>query len=664
MAALKLAASFLPNQNPSSPSPPPPSARPHPITPSSPHPVHPARLRSPEHVQSRMASGPVKPLTLLPYPGNSQTPPPPGFRLHKHQHQQLDHISFLPSPPLSSVEPPYSAGLKSPLQERCEALENELAALRLRLKSEQSPTMMEDHYSCFQQSDVQPSQETKRELRETNPFDQELQLKMPFDPEPSIQESRGRYPEITDQQRRLEDSTDKVEKLQRENQELIEQLRGLRAKVAEVSSAVESADLEENEKYPTDSELDTQSAKYKTEIERLQGLVLIMGNRHVQVQAQLAFFQQQAQQLQEQLDQSRETPLSDVAQVASLPQSPGTPGSRHGSMMMEGSTLSSLLTSVASVASASPSRRTKITRRFTVNAPRKDGELTMEQRKCEFLMDQISVLQRGYDVLRQEKVTLELQLDLLQRQHQYHQQQRQKRRDSQSRGSGKEPKPLAIITVTPKSVANTLSAIPSTPLLPSISAAEREREKARIQHELEQAQIRAQKEAKVKEAQRLAAQAAAEEAEREAIRLKRAKSLHLKETLASLEAKRSDSRHVQFTNSDELKHLEHLRHLNEQQQKDRSSGVFAAARISRWIASPFSSSSSLHSQLSSTPTSPSPLSTTASPSPSSSTYSPQTKQPVHYTHSAKQQRTAGLPHGRYTIDIEHCSCCLGTMIDI
>ncbi|KAF9983014.1 hypothetical protein BGZ65_002265, partial [Modicella reniformis] len=96
-----------------------------------------------------------------------------------------------------------------------------------------------------------------------------------------------------------------------------------------------------------------------------------------------------------------------------------------------------------------------------------------------------------------------------------------------------------------------------------------EREKTRIQYELEQAQLRAQKEVGEKEAQLLAAKAAAEEAEREAVRLKRAKSLHLKETLASLEAKRdrTDNRTVQLTSPNELKHLEKLSLLNEQYQQ-------------------------------------------------------------------------------------------------
>ncbi|KAK3806787.1 MAG: hypothetical protein J3Q66DRAFT_358474 [Benniella sp.] len=293
----------------------------------------------------------------------------------------------------------------------------------------------------------------------------------------------------------------------------------------------------------------------------------------------------------------------------------------------------------------------------------------MEQRKCEFLMDQISALQRGYDALRQEKVTLELQLDLLERQQQHHQQQ-QLKYQSRGRAIGKEhsaalSKALAIMVASPTTAtANPLS-IPSTPLLPTISAAEQEREKARIQFELEQAQVQAQKEAEEKEAQRLAAKAAAEEAEREAIRLKRAKSMHLKETLASLEAKRSDSRNVQITHPDELKHLEHLRHLNGEELSQRSSSSesfhhAAPSRVSRWIGSPFSSASSFWSQPSSSSASPSPLSSSVT-TPSS----PSAKQAVQYTHSTKHpQRSAGRLNGTFTYDVEQCSCCLGTVIDI
>ncbi|KAG0370883.1 hypothetical protein BGZ54_003013 [Gamsiella multidivaricata] len=682
---------------------------------------------------STSTRGPNKPLTLQHQPAAHssystshsspiQTPHTPHFRHHHHNHQ----ISSLPSPPLSSVEPPPSAGFfpKSPLQERCEALEIELSALRLRLKrSERSSTVREKRLSLFQQqsSDSQQSlqslmsqyettlsqlQDSQRELSDTKAAlasngdrvrqlesttqEQECKLnEMLSEREALSAEMKESHAENARQQKRLKTATEKVDRLQQENRQLIEQLKELRTKVVQVSDAqldaIESLHREKSQGGKAVLELETEANRFRAEVERLQDLVLTMGNRHVQVQAQLAFFQQQAQQLQYELDQSEQTNSENriagstnkltVQHSRSMSAATGGTAKKHGSMGE--STLSSLLASVASVASTSHSRRTKLTRRFTVNAPRKDGELTLEQRKCEFLMDQIAVLQRGYDALRQEKVTLELQLDLMQRQHQYHQQQRQKRRESQRRTLGSEQSAaisnaLAIMVASPSAAGNPLTTIPSTPLLPTYSAAEQEEEKARIQYELEQAQVRKQKEAEEKERQSLAAKAAAEEAEREAIRLRRAKSLHLKETLASLESKRvrNDSRNVQFSSSDELRHLENLRLTNETQQH----GSAAAARASRRLVSPFSSSqlsssSSASSPLSSAMSSPSPLSAMTTPSPStpSSSHSPQAKQPVQYTHPSKhqhQQRLATYARHTYTYNIEQCSCCLGAMIEI
>ncbi|KAI8605778.1 hypothetical protein EDD21DRAFT_362703 [Dissophora ornata] len=749
LAALKIAASasfFSDNhQNNSTPTQTPAAARLpalQPITTAMFSPVrstHPYNKLDHPHPTMVPTRGPSKPLTLqhhaAPHASQTglQTPQTPHFRTH-HSHP---HMSSLPSPPLSSVEPPHNSGFfpKSPLQERCEALETELSALRLRLKrSERSSTFREKRLSLFQQqsSDTQQSlqslmlqyettlsqlQDSQQELSEakvtlSNNKDLIRQLENTTQEQESklceilteretlSAEMMESYTENTKQQKRLNTSTEKVERLQQENRQLIEQLKELRTKVVEVSGAqldvVESLDREKTRGGQAVIELEKEVNKYKAEVDRLQDLVLMMGNRHVQVQAQLSFFQQQAQQLQQQLDQSQQqtsfaNSLEHTAGTSSnkahSPNSSTTATStaaKHGSLIMGDSTLTSLLTSVASVAATSHSRRTKLARRFTVNAPRKDGELTLEQRKCEFLMDQISVLQRGYDALRQDKVTLELQLDLMQRQHQYHQQQRQKRRDSQRRTLGHEQssalsKALAIMvsssTSTPSaSAASGLSTIPSTPLLPTISAAEQEREKARIQYELEQAQIRAQKEAEEKELQRLAAKAAAEEAEREAIRLRRAKSIHLKETLASLESKRtrSDSATIQFSSSEELKHLENFRLANEQSQVSGSFHSAAAARASRRMVSPFSSSSRSSSMSPSFP-SPSPLSAITTPglsssssssSPSSLSHSLQAKQLVPYTHSSKHQHSASQSHQAYTYNIDQCSCCLGPMIEI
>ncbi|KAG0324365.1 hypothetical protein BGZ99_001931 [Dissophora globulifera] len=698
----------------------------------------------PPHSSMGPARGPAKPLTLQHHSGfhvaqtGLQTPQTPHFRQQPSPHPQhshhpgASHDSSLPSPPLSSVEPTHNSGffLKSPLQERCEALESELSTLRLRLRrSERSSIAREKRLSIFQQqsSSSQQSlhsltvqyeaamsqlQDARHELGEakaavslnanrvrqleTTTQEQENQLKEILSERELLSaEMKESYAENKKQQRRLNTSTDKVERLQQENRQLIEQLTTLRTTVEEVSDAqldaVESLDREKSRGGRAVFELEKDVKKYKAEIDRLQDTVLTMGNRHVQVQAQLSFFQQQAQQLQQQLDQSQQQVASNKGSgrqsLNASTTAARSAGTKHASVLMDDSTLNSLLVTVASVASTSHMRGTKPTRRFTVNAPRKDGELMLEQRKCEFLMDQIAVLQRGYDGLRQEKVTLELQLDLIQRQHQYHQQQRQKRRESQRRTLGHDQSStfsnaLAIMvssstSASASSAIGALPPIPSTPLLPIISAAEQEREKARIQYELEQAQIQAQKDAQEKEAQQLAAKVAAEEAEREAIRLRRVKSLHLKEALASLESKRAriDSSEIQITNTDELRHLELLRLDNEQQPPYPSDGgksfqSAAAARASRRIISPFSSSSNLSSNAASPMSSPSlaspsTFSTITTPSPSSPlspAQSTRAKQHDHYTHTSKHQRS--VSYRTYTYDIEQCSCCLGAMIDI
>ncbi|KAF9435132.1 hypothetical protein BGZ76_006840 [Entomortierella beljakovae] len=682
-----------------------------------PSPVRIARYPTiPDHPSPKLAPtrGPNKPLTLQQQTGTHISSTGAHPSPHSPHFRSQHHVSSLPSPPLSSAEPTHNSGffLKSPLQDRCEALETELSSLRLKLKqSEQSSTVREKRLSLFQQqsSDAQQSLQTTTlqyestfsELRNTHrklsesvavltsneiviqnlestTQDQKAKIdEMLAEREAMTIEMKESYAENAKINKRLKASTEKTEKLQQENRQLIEQLEMLKSMPEAVTQ-------------DTSDEKNESDDKHKAEIDRLQILVLMMSNRHVQMQAQLTFFQQKAQQLQLHLDQSHPYPFPgqnngcenkspELQWNRNSSSTLSTPVKKHGSLMMDESTLTSLLTSVASVAATSPSRRTKPTRRFTVNAPRKDGELTLEQRKCEFLMDQISALQRGYDTLRQEKVTLELQIDLMQRQHQYHQQQRQKRRESQGRTIGHEQSKslsnaLAIMVASPVSSGiSALSPVPATPLLPTISAAEQEREKARIQYELEQAQIRAQRVAQEKEAQKLAAKAAAEEAEREAIRLRRVKSLHLKETLASLESK-TDNRNVQFSSSEELKHLEQFRLVTEEQQRlsSESSKVFSNAatiRASRRIVSPFSPGNRLSpaslsplSPMSLSSNSPSSLSNTAVSSPLSS-HSLHERQHTKYTPSSRQQ-ASNLLHSHYTYDIEQCSCCFGTLIEI
>lgn len=502
--------------------------------------------------------------------------------------------------------------------------------------------------------------------------------------------------------KRLRTSTDKVEKLQQENRHLIEQLRELRAKVVAVSDEkLELTVILDREKHRGNQaslELERVVARYKAEVEKLQDLVLVMGNRHAQVQAQLQFLQTQNLRPQQQ----RET-LSSISTTnehkalarnsvrSSTNTTPITPStsSKHGSLMLGDGAIASIL---ASVATSSASRRSKPTRRFTVNASHQEAPLTLEQRKCEFLMDQITVLQRGYDTLRQEKVTLELQVDLMQRQHQYHQQQRQKRRDSQRRTLGSEQS-----TQLSTALANIVSSPTAAPQSPFATAPGSLSILTRIpsSEELKQAQLRAQKEleAQEKEKERVAAEAkakaAAEEAARqEAIQMKKLKDIHLKEALASLESKRgrSDSRNVTFTSTEELKHLEHLRLTHTEEAMSPVNSAFqsaVSARASRRIASP--KSVAVFAATSTPPPSPfyasavspffsssSPLSTAPTPASSfSSAYAPEApvvssssplKQVTHtpYTHASAPARA----YSHSELDIQQCSCCIGGMIEI
>ncbi|KAG0085353.1 hypothetical protein BGZ93_000710, partial [Podila epicladia] len=641
--------------------------------------------------------------------------------------------------------------LKSPLQERCEALESELSSLRARLKrSERSSTVREKRLSIFQQQSTdahhvlntlrQQHEVTVEQLKdaqsemaqaktqlqshteliqrlEAQTQDQESQLKeVLVDRDSLSMEMMEAHSDNAKFMKRLQTSTDKVEKLQLENRHLIEQLRELRAKVVAVSDEkLELSEILDRERHRGNQaslELENVVARYKAEVEKLQDLVLMMGNRHVQVQAQLQFLQQQAQQhlqprpQQQQIEASSTSTTNEhmalvrnsIRSSTNITTTPTTStSSKHGSLMLGDGAIASIL---ASVATSSASRRSKPTRRFTVNASHQEAPLTLEQRKCEFLMDQITVLQRGYDTLRQEKVTLELQVDLMQRQHQYHQQQRQKRRESQRRTLGSEQSAqltaalanmgtLASPVVAPQSpfaAPNPLS------ILTRIPSSE----------ELKQAQLRAQKEleAQEKEKERLAAEAkrkaAAEEAARqEAIRMKKIKDLHLKEALASLESKRgrSDSRNVTFTSSEELKHLEHLRLTHAEEKAPLASPVNSAfqsaanARASRRIASPkaaavFAATStpppspffasavspffSSSSPLTTAPTPASSFSSAYAPEPpvgSSSTSSSPLKQVAHtpYTHANAGPARA---YSHSELDIQQCSCCIGGMIEI
>ncbi|KAF9417420.1 hypothetical protein BGZ94_009972 [Podila epigama] len=648
------------------------------------------------------------------------------FAKHQHQHHLTQQHHSLPSPPLSSVHPTAASGffLKSPLQERCEALEAELSSLRTRLKrTERTSMVREKRLSIFQQQSTDTHQalntlrhqheltlaqlkdaqdeavKAKEQLQnqtvqvqqlKEQTQDQACQLKeVLLDRDSLSMEMAECHTDNAKFLKRLKASTDKVERLQQENRLLIEQLRELRVKVVSVSDekmhCMEALDNEKHRGSKATLDLEQEVVKYKTQVDKLQELVLMMGNRHVQLQAQLQFHQQQAQRYYQQLQQQQQPQQSHhsehhqrpslghasslytpIEHKALVPHNPNTQSSstvsstvssttasttttaaappttsKHTSLMLGDTAITTLL---ASVATSSNAKRNKTTRRFTVNAKHQEAPLTLEQRKCEFLLDQISALQRGYDTLRQEKVTLELQVDLMQRQHQYHQQQRQKRRESQRRTLGHEQSvalstalanittptntpttaqpPFSLFSGAPTTIATATSSTPaSTPatmtgtiavtttgspltLLTRHPSSEAfELAQARKLKELEQEKERE----RLARAAQAEAQAAAEEAARqEAIQQKKLKDLHLKEALASLESKRgrSDSRNVTFTSSEELKHLEHLRLAHQEENNSHSGGgggglmspvtsAFQAAvnaRASRRIGSPLSTS--------------------------------------------------------------------------
>ncbi|KAF9577960.1 hypothetical protein BGW38_006513, partial [Lunasporangiospora selenospora] len=256
--------------------------------------------------------------------------------------------------------------------------------------------------------------------------------------------------------KRLRSSGELVNALQEENRHLLDQLREVRARLAETAESktgmAEQLERERERARMEALELGRVASRYRGEVERLQDLVLAMGNKHMHVQAQLRRHQQHyRQRLQQQLQQPQEMRpmmtddsfaqqegrLQHYQQDLAVPRSriqEGTPVATDAPFGSGSLNPGSLPTEIENT---SRTRRSKVTRRFTVNATSSltsssassmlqgreavaaatKPPLTVEQRKAEFLLDQITVLQRGFDGLRQEKITLELQLDLLQRQY-------------------------------------------------------------------------------------------------------------------------------------------------------------------------------------------------------------------------------------------------------
>ncbi|KAF9920814.1 hypothetical protein FBU30_009251 [Linnemannia zychae] len=500
-------------------------------------------------------------------------------------------------------------------QDRFEVLESELSALRIQIQQhEQTSTVREKRLSQFQQqsNNTQVSLQTLKHQHElvlaqlSKTQAESIQLKNQLEAtsaenrqlKSQIQEQKRELREVTLDRdslslemvechsdnakylRRLRGSTDMLGSLQDENRSLIEQLREVRARVVELtedkSKLSETLERERQRTSQAALGLEAVVTRYKGEVERLQDLVLAMGHKHVQTQAQLVFLQQIQQQKQQEAIQ-KQTELSSSSSSTSLtirspmvgssivPQSQQIQQpSSHGSLVLGDGALASIL---ASVAASSDSRRSKPSRRFTVNGTaqqlqhQQEAPLTLEQRKCKFLMDQITVLQRGYDSIRQEKITLELQLDQIQRQYEFQQQQRQRRRSSQRRTLGSEQRALFSAAVQPP---------PPIPVIPP------QHRQYLQQHQHHQKQLSLSpsiqlpnapppqiltEEEKNPPTKIRASMTKEERAEAERVQQQ------IQGALAALESKRKHNNEVSLSHLEELKHLESLKFPQEEEVK-------------------------------------------------------------------------------------------------
>ncbi|KAG0200803.1 hypothetical protein BGX28_006216 [Mortierella sp. GBA30] len=622
----------------------------------------------------------------------------------QHPPQQLQQQLSLALPPhaLSTTHSNNMDSQTSPLQERCETLEAELSILRNRLEhSEQSfssPSIIterEKRFSNFQPQALSSTEQSLQTLKQQHELTLLQLSKVQAEATTTRQKLERQQREIDKlkgeaQERgwelkevlldrdslalemvechadnakflkRLRASNDKVERLQDENRHLIEQLRESRARVAEVtqerSKVIENLEKEKARASQVALELERIVGRYKEEVERLQDLVLAMGHKHVQIQAQLSFLQQQQAR-------SRQQPLAIEPQLGSSSMSLSFDNSSsttttlattkesasnisdvsteyHGSILID----TSLESILSSVATTSRVHRCKPTRRFTVNASfHRELPLTPEQRKCDLLMDQITVLQRGYDSLRQEKITLELQLDLLQRQHQFQQQQehqRQKRRDMQRRDILEQDEhenqlpPSKLIAA-----AERLSPVLRTERCSRTAQTEEQSSLLSV--------VRNGNNAGTVRNPRDQNQGTEEDRRRSQIhdsdiyqptiakaQMQETKDEQIREALASLESKRgrSNSDNTPVSKLEELKHLDRLRlgqHMKYQGSKTSSTNT-----------------------PSKTPDM-SPL--------SSAKYNPYSCHPPYQGHHHRHHRRA---HEQVEWDIQQCSCCMGGLIEI
>ncbi|KAF9201638.1 hypothetical protein BGZ49_008143 [Haplosporangium sp. Z 27] len=526
---------------------------------------------------------------------------------NRHSH---NFISQRPLSDLSttSSSPPPSI---SSIMERCEALESELSELRNKLhRSEQSSTVREKRLSQaqIQSSNTQQSLHTLKQQHEMTLIQlSKVQAEATSsrtraeEKEKENQQLKSQVQSLTSELRevtldrdslslemaechtdnakflkRLRTSNDKVDRLQDENRHLIEQLRELRARNTELSEMKtrlsETLDRERHRAGQAALELEGVVARYKREVERLQDLVLALGHKQVEVQSQLAYLQQQAQKqpISEDLNgqkvdeesqpaesssntppnafndllTSSHKPVSSSVPTESIETVPGNTTQQYGDLNLGEGALSSIM---ASVAASSHSRRSKPARRFTINSSHTEAPLTLEQRKGQLLMDQITVLQRGYDTLREEKATMELQLEMMQRQHLYHQQHRHNRRHSQRKALGQRQ--------APSSSSNVISS-PSTGASLELASPIKSQE-----------------------------QLPGPESSEDNVDIRKEKDLNVQGALASLESK-TDSRDAQtIISSDDLNHLNEKQHSS----SPAVSGDFVSAVSSLSIISPRSS---------------------------------------------------------------------------
>ncbi|KAF8976535.1 hypothetical protein BGZ46_008179 [Entomortierella lignicola] len=555
--------------------------------------------------------------------------------------------------------------------ERCEALESELSELRNKLhRSEQSSTVREKRLSQaqIQSSNTQQSLHTLKQQHEMTLIQlSKVQAEATSsrtraeEKEKENQQLKSQVQSLTSELRevtldrdslslemaechtdnakflkRLRTSNDKVDRLQDENRHLIEQLRELRARNTELSEKKtrlsETLDRERHRAGQAALELEGVVARYKREVERLQDLVLALGHKQVEVQSQLAYLQQQAQKpISEDLNgqkvdeesqpaesssntppnafndllTSSHKPVSLSVPTESIETVPGNTTQQYGDLNLGEGALSSIM---ASVAASSHSRRSKPARRFTINSSHTEAPLTLEQRKGQLLMDQITVLQRGYDTLREEKATMELQLEMMQRQHLYHQQHRHNRRHSQRKALGQRQAPSSSNVISSPSTGASLelaSPIKSQEQLPGPESSE------------------------------------------DIVDIRKEKDLNVQGALASLESK-TDSRDAQtIISSDDLNHLNEKQHSS----SPAISGDFVSAVSSLSIISPRSSPTRSSSSSSSVSSVDEEL--------SQKLYTEQVK--VLSSHQQQHHHHGHIPRvfGNHDREFQQCSCCMG-----